>query len=71
MLLKMMQTADPLPFGPGEYQADPADLARMEAQLQGLVPSGSTASDSSTPKHPLDNTSYKADQRPINDQRSE
>ena len=75
-LFKLMETADPLPSGPGEYQADPVDLARMEREPEGLMPSESTASDSSSSiqqgfKQPLDNTGYKADPRPISEQRSE
>ena len=67
-------SAEPLPYGPGEWQADPADLARMERELEGSVPSESTASDSSSTqqdfRHHMDNTGYKADPRPVSDQRS-
>ena len=76
LLFKLMETADPLPFRPGEYQADPVDLARMRRGLAGFMPSESTASDSSSGiqqgfKQPLDNTGYKADPRPVSEQRSE
>ena len=43
-----MLSAEPLAYGPGEWQADSADLARMERELEISVPSESTATDSSS-----------------------
>ena len=71
-----LKTAEPLPVGPGEWQADSVVVARMERELEGSMPSESTASDSSSGiqqgfKQPLDNTGYKADPRSVSEQRSE
>ena len=81
VLWAMMQTADPLPVGPGEWQGnvaadyETACLHASKPKEHSVGPSESTASDSSSThqatRHPLDNTGYKADPRPVNDQRSE
>ena len=82
LLLNMMEIADPLPIGPGEWQGNVAaeyKTARLRASKpkeQSVGPSESTASDSSSSiqqgfKQPLDNTGYKADPRPVSEQRSE
>ena len=82
VLLKTMETADPLPVGPGEWQGDAAAeyetacLHASKPKEHSVGPSESTASDSSSGiqqgfKQPLDNTGYKADSRPVSEQRSE
>ena len=67
-------SADPVPLKAGEYQGDIAtEYAAMEYSTE---PSECTASDISSSiqhgfKQPLDNTGYKADPRPVSEQRSE
>lgn len=82
LLLKMIETADPLPVGPGEWQGNAAAgyetacLNASKPKEHSVGPSESTASDNSSGiqqgfKQPLDNTGYKTDSRPVSEQLSE
>lgn len=73
-------SADPVPIKAGEYQGDIATeyaaTCLHAAKEYSTEPSECTASDSSSSiqqgfKQPLDNTGYKADPRPVSEQRSE
>ena len=78
-------SADPVPIKAGEYQGDIATeyaaTCLRAAKEYSTEPSECTASDSSSSsssssiqqgfKQPLDNTGYKADPRPVSEQRSE
>ncbi len=73
-------SAEPVPLKAGEYQGDIATeyaaACLHAAKEYSAEPSECTASDSSSSieqafKHPLHNTGYKADARPVSEQRSE
>jgi len=83
ILLAKMMSADPLPIGPGEWQGqsniaagyETACLHANKPKEHSVEPSESTTSESSSiqqaSRQPLDNTGYKADARPVSEQRSE
>ncbi len=78
-----MVSADPLPYKAGEHQGDlaaaykaykAACLHADKVKEHSLEPSESTASGSSVQqafRQPLDIAGYKADPRPVSEQRSE